>query len=314
MSFAKTGYPKPFIPKFGFGTIGSPEDVVEAVAYAIEVGYRHIDCAYIYGNEKGVGKGIKIGLERANIERSELFITSKLWNTFHNPNVVEKACQKSIDDLGVGYLDLYLVHNSIAQVELEGGDWRSVDKEGKAVLEEGVTILQTYKAMVALKEKGMIKHVGVSNFTVSHLLELKQAGLEVECNQIELHPFLPQDRVIDWCRENGIVCTAFSPLGTHSWDMRPKNAPNFFENQVLKEIAEKHSCSVVGVALAWAIQRREDGLCVIPKSYNPKHIKSNYEEALNVKLDKEDFEKIATLNIGFRIVDPYNIWKIPIFD
>ncbi|KAJ6230914.1 aldo/keto reductase [Anaeramoeba flamelloides] len=308
---SKTGYPKPWIPKFGLGTIDPPEKVIDAVAYAIEIGYRHIDCATIYGNEEAVGRGIKKGLEKANIERSELFITGKLWNTFHSPNLVEKTCKKTIEDLGVGYLDLYLMHYPLAFKE--GEDMWPVEN-GKAILQKGVTIQQTYEAMVELKKKGLVKHLGVSNFTVGQIIDLQQADFVVECNQIELHPFLPQDKVIDWCRENGIVCTAYSPLGTPAWNLRPKNAPNIFQNEIMTNIAEKHSCSIVDVAIAWAQQRREDGLCVIPKSTTPKHITSNFEADKKVKLDEEDFKNIAKLSCGFRLVDPYNLWKIPLFD
>lgn len=286
------------MPAFGLGTWKSkPGEVKNAVYTAIQAGYRHIDCADIYGNQAEVGEGIEKAIGEGLCQREDLWITSKLWNSDHRKDQVEKALKRMLGDLKLEYLDLFLVHWPLALkegVKMPEGpdDFLSIDE---------VPLKETWQAMAQCREKGLTRHIGVSNFNQNHLAQLMKEGPAPEMNQIELHPYLPQEDLVNYCKENDILVTAYSPLGSSDRpeQMKKDDEPLLYENDTVKEIAEKHGVSAFQILLAWALNR---GTAVIPKSVTPEHIKDNLK-ANEIALDKEDMKKISEMDQEYRFVD-----------
>lgn len=279
-------------PPFGLGTwLSKPGEVGEAVINAIRTGYRHIDCAYIYGNEKEIGKALKYAFENGIVKREELFITSKLWNSFHHPELVEPAIRKSLTDLQLDYLDLYLIHWPL--VFREGHDQaRSADD---LLSTDEVPLADTWKEMEEIKSKGLTRHIGVSNFSIKKLDELsKQSQIRPEVNQIEIHPFFTQEKIIRYCRENNIIVTAYSPLGSRHLI---KTNESITQQQIIIRLAEKYNCTPAQIILAWGMAR---GYAVIPKSVNADRINENFG-ALNIQLTDSEVKLISSMNRNQRI-------------
>ncbi|WP_339925006.1 aldo/keto reductase [uncultured Cyclobacterium sp.] len=295
------------MPILGLGTWkSSPGEVYQAVLWALEAGYRHIDCAAIYQNEKEVGDALKKAFEEGIVSREEVWVTSKLWNNAHEMDKVEGGLQKTLADLQLDYLDLYLIHWPISLKEEV-----MFPKTGDDFLDyQSVPLSDTWKGMEALKEKGLVKHIGVSNFNISKLKEiLKSCVVAPEMNQIELHPYLPQDGLVRFCKENSINITAYSPLGSAD---RPKarqkeDDPILMEHKVFKDIALKHGVSVAQVLIAWSLHR---DIAVIPKSSNKERIKANLE-AKDVELQQDDMKSIAAINSHHRYIDGTFFTEVP---
>ncbi|KAL0025391.1 hypothetical protein WJX79_003513 [Trebouxia sp. C0005] len=268
------------LPLVGFGTY--KVDNADSVRCAIAEGYRHIDCAAFYGNEETIGEGMADFINQGH--RSDLFITSKVWNDAHRPKLVRASCERSIKDLGCEYLDLLLMHWPEAW-EPESG------MPGKP--DHTVTIQQTWEAMEELVDSGLVRHLGVSNFSVKQVEELLEcARIKPVANQVELHPFLPQRKLVGVCARKGVHCIAFSPLG-HS-------DPGVINNDVLKEVAQELGRTSAQVCLKWNVQR---GVPVIPRSQNPKNIKANIDGIFDWVLPRAAKAKLDTLDSGIRKVN-----------
>jgi diketogulonate reductase-like aldo/keto reductase/3-dehydroquinate synthetase len=297
----------PIIPSVGFGTFNSFKDhdkVYEAVKFAIKEGYRLIDCAPLYGNEKQVGQAIRECIEEGVVNREDLFIMSKLWNTEHDPKDVEPACRNTLDALGIDYLDLYMMHWPVQMTKdsklvnsNDGGEFKfeivhSGDREKLA---------KTYCAMESLVYKGLTKNLGVSNFSTRQLGELlSDCHIKPIANEVEIHPLLQQPRLFHYCQERGIQVIGYSPLGKIGY--RQPGLPCLLEIPEIVSISEETGKSPSQVILAWAIQR---GGCVIPKSLTPHRIISNFQVQDNF-LSSQHMDTINSLDQGFRFVHvPY---------
>jgi len=286
------------LPILGLGTWKSqPGEVRKAVFWAIKSGYRHLDCASIYQNEKEVGQGIADAMAEGLVKRHELFVTSKLWNSSHRYEDVHPALEKTLTDLRLDYLDLYLVHWPISY---KPGVVFATQREEYYTYQD-VPLSQTWEAMQVQKQSGLAKHIGVSNFNQAKLKELlAMSGEHPEMNQIEMHPFLPQENLVSFCRQHQILLTAYSPLGSpDSRTERHQNDPKLLTNPIVEEIAQKHQVTCGQILLAWSIQR---GIAVIPKSVNPQRIQENLEAA-SLTLSKEDLGKLNHIGVTHRFVD-----------
>ncbi|KAG0031067.1 hypothetical protein BGZ81_001798 [Podila clonocystis] len=286
------------IPHVGLGTWQAKPDVVKhAVKVALQSGYRHIDCAWIYGNEKEVGEAIR----ESNIPREELFITTKLWNNSHRPEEVLPALETSLKNLGLDYVDLYLIHWPIAFKSGPAAVAR--DDEGKLLFED-VDFTETYKAMEGLIPTGKTKAIGVSNFSIKNLEKLlTSAKIVPAANQVELHPENPQWELLEFCKAKGIHLTAYSPLGS-------TDSP-LIKREEISKIAQKHNSNNANVLIAWAVQR---GTSVIPKSTTESRIISNFQD---IVLDEEDLKTLKAITEGkapHRYCDPKDFWGVDIFN
>ena len=298
------------MPILGLGTWKSaPNKVSAAVECAIlECNYRHIDCASIYKNEAEVGEAFDKIFTGKKISRDEIFVTSKLWNDAHDAENVEDACKKTLHDLRLDYLDLYLMHWGIATPNNLGNE--PLNKDG-VLITKNVPVRETWEAMEKLVANGLVKAVGVANFTGPMLVDLlTYAKIKPVMNQIELHPYNQQTKLIDFCNYQNIAVTAYSPLGSPGNTKARVGQPILLEDAKVIEIANKHKKSPAQVLIRWAIQRNT---VVIPKSVTPENIKNNFE-VFDFELSKDEMEILGGLDRGHRFVDPWKWWKVPYFN
>jgi alcohol dehydrogenase (NADP+) len=283
------------MPSLGLGTWRSkPNEVYEAVLHAIKVGYRHIDCAYVYKNENEIGNAVKDAISEGLVKREDLWITSKLWNDSHLPKDVLPAIKNSLKDLKLDYLDLYLVHWPIAIKK--GVDFPSEAKDFLSSIQAPISA--TWKEMEKLQQSGLSRHIGVSNFNSAKIEELKKDASQMPTvNQVEFHPYLPQTKLKEYCDKNNIYLTGYGPLGAaYRVANNEVDHPILLENGKLAGIAEKNSATVAQVVLAWAIEK---GIAVVPKSVNFKRIEENFL-AGELNLDAEDMQSISNIGGPFR--------------
>lgn len=263
------------IPEIGFGTWQIPDgkEVKNAVLYALESGYRHIDTAKIYENEKGVGEAI----EDSNIPRGDIFLTTKVWNKDRGYDSTLKAFEKSLELLNTDYLDLYLIHWPANAQQFD--NWKELNAE-------------TWRAMEDLYDQRKIKSIGVCNFLVHHLEALKEtARIDPMVNQIEYHPGYLQQEVVDYCKGNHILVEAWSPIGSG----------RILENEELKSIADHYKVSVAQLSIKFCLQ---NGILPLPKSVTPKNILSNLE-VNNFTISDDDMQRISSMDeAGFSGLNP----------
>ncbi|MEM8508612.1 MAG: aldo/keto reductase [Bacteroidota bacterium] len=287
------------MPALGLGTWKSDPGVVKkAIIKAIEIGYRHIDCAAIYGNETEIGEALEECLKKGMVKRADLWITSKLWNDAHKREDVQPALEKTLADLKLDYLDLYLMHWPVA---FKNGVSFPENSEGYLSLDEA-PLTETWLAMQELQKVGLVKHIGTSNFSIHKLQQLiALGGQKPEMNQVELHPYLQQQGLIDFCHQNNIHITAYSPLGSMDRPevFKKEGEPIPLQNATIAAIATDRGISPAQVLLAWPLHRK---ISVIPKSTNPKRLKENFE-ANTIALNDEEMDTIAKLDQHERIID-----------
>lgn len=277
------------IPLVGLGTWKSAKgEVGAAVASALRAGYRHIDCAAIYGNEHEVGDALSAVLAEGVVKRQDVFITSKLWNSEHEPSRVEAACRKSLADLKVDYLDLYLIH------------WPFTGNVGDSVQPP---LADTWAAMEQLVDKGLVRTIGVSNFSIKKLEALiSTARITPAVNQVEAHPYWRNEALRAWCAARGIHLTAYSPLGSPdsaAMLKRAEDAPTPLKDETVGAIAQQLAKSPAQVLIRWAVQR---GTSVLPKSVQPQRIAANLD-VFDWEIPAEAYDKLSALPYQARQVE-----------
>ncbi len=287
------------MPLLGLGTWkAAPGEVGAAVREAIRLGYRHLDCASVYANEPEVGAAIRGAIEAGEVRREELWITSKLWSNAHGHENVEPALRRTLADLGVEWLDLYLVH------------WPVPIRPGVAFPQsaddllppEAAPLADTWRGMEAVLELGLTRHIGVSNFSSRKLQRIQaEARLQPEVNQVERHPLLQQPQLLADCAAAGVHITAYSPLGSGDRPAALKGAdePVLLNNPLIGTIAAEHGCSPAQVLIAWQLAC---GVSTIPKSVSPERLRENLAAA-DLTLTPADMERIGGLDQHLRLVD-----------
>jgi alcohol dehydrogenase (NADP+) len=272
-------------------------EVKQAVKEALYAGYRHIDTAAVYGNESEIGEALSEVFAEGTILREDVRITSKLWNNAHRESHVIPALLDSLKKLKLDYLDLYLIHWPVAFKSEVGFPSTTSDYLS---LEE-VPIIETWRKMEEAKQNGMVRHIGVSNFSEEKLKDLlSKASIQPEMNQVELHPLLQQNDLLEFCNAHSIFLTAYSPLGSgdRSSEMKGNDEPNLMELQEINELAKKHNRTAAQILIAWHLQR---GTAVIPKSTSKEHIIANFKAA-DIALDSDDMAIIARLDKNYRFI------------
>ncbi len=284
-------------------------ETARIVRAAIDSGYRHFDSAADYGNELQTGQGLSDAIAAGDVNREDLWITSKLWNTYHRAEHVRPALEKSLSDLRVDYLDLYLIHFPISSkyVPIEKryppGWFFDPDAANPQVEADPVPIIETWRAMEQLVRDGLVREIGVCNFGTSLLRDLmSQAEIPPAMLQVEMHPYLTQEKLTRFCHESGIGVTAFSPLGAQSYfQLNMADASeSLLEHPTVKQIADSHGRTPAQVLLRWGVQR---GTAVVPKTSNVERLKENLA-IFDFALADDQMLAISALNRNRRFNDP----------
>lgn len=313
-------------PSVGLGTWKIPDAVLpDLIPAAIDLGYRHFDCACDYGNEKAVGEGLRRSLSAGACTRDDLWITSKLWNTYHHPDHVRAACERNLADLGLDELDLYLIHFpvTLAYVPFEEryppGWFFDPEAESPAMKPVRVPLAETWGAMEGLVEAGLVKRIGVCNFGTALIRDMQSyARIQPSVLQVEMHPYLTQQRLLRFCQEENIIVTAFSPFGASSYvplNMAGANESVLDDPEVIA-IAGDLGKTPGQIVLRWAIQR---GTVTIPKTQTVAHLRDNIE-LFGFDLGDTEMTRIDRLDRNRRFNDPAEFGEAafntfyPIFD
>ncbi len=286
------------MPLLGLGTWKAEAgEVYSALREAIRIGYRHIDCAALYGNEAEVGSAIRDSISGGEVTRDDLFIVSKLWSNAHGRRNVEPALRKTLGDLGLEYVVAYAIHWPIAL-------------QPSAVLPSSAAdllppseapIAATWAGMEAVMAAGLTRHIGVSNFSVKKLSELlSHCTIKPEVNQVELYPLLQQNELVAYCASQGIHVTAYSPLGSGDRPdfLKAPDAPVLLEDPVIRSIAQSHDRTPAQVLIAWHLQR---SISTIPKSVTPARLRENLAAA-DLVLTEPDMDRIAGLDRSYHLI------------
>ncbi|MDA3956315.1 aldo/keto reductase [Oceanispirochaeta sp.] len=297
------------IPAIGMGTFGSDrfsmQDIADAVLGAIKVGFRHIDCASVYGNEDLIGNSLKTAMD-GGIKREDLWVTSKVWNDKHDD--VIGSCKQSLKDLQLDYLDLYLVHWPFPNFHAPGCDVDSRSPDAKPYIHEN--FMKTWRQMEELVEMGLVKHIGTSNMTIPKLkLVLRDAKIQPACNEMELHPHFQQQEMFVFVRANNIVPIGFCPIGSPTRPDRDKSETDTvdIEDPAIKKIAARLGAHPAVVCLKWAVQR---GQIPIPFSVHRNEYLSNIKLTVENLLTDEEMEELSRIDKNCRLIKgQVFLWK-----
>lgn len=300
------------IPALGFGTYAAEGTaakgiIQKAVVTALEVGYRHLDCAWYYRNEDEIGAGLREFLaNNPNVKREDIFITTKVWPHLLEPEDVEWSLNNSLEKLGLEYVDCFLIHWPFAAEKTADRNVK-LNSDGKYIINKSLTDNRkpTWQAMEKLYRAGKTRSIGVSNFKIEHLDNLLQfATIKPVINQVEIHPFLPNVELLEYCWSHGILPAAYSPLGSQE-----NVSEKLLENEDLKSIAKKKGVSLAQLLISWGIKR---GYAVLPKSANSERVRSNFEL---VNLSEEEFQSVQKVakDRHTRLVNPtymfgFSVW------
>ncbi|ENN70660.1 1,5-anhydro-D-fructose reductase [Dendroctonus ponderosae] len=294
------------MPILGYGTWqATDKELADAVEAALEAGYRHIDTAHVYENEKVIGDILKKWFDAGKLKREDIFLVTKLPPGGMRPEGVRKYIRRSLDLLQLDYVDLYLVHTPFGFKDVEG-DLHPTTPEGNIDLDLTTDHLAIWKAMEEQVDKGLAKSIGLSNFNICQISRiLKNARIPPSSLQIELNAYFQQNELVDFCKKNNIVVTAYSPLGNPGlkklFDKLGKQIelPNILNNPTVERLAKKHNKSNAQILLRHLVQK---GISTIPKSTNPARLRQNLD-IFNFKLDEQDLVDMNGLDTGARLLD-----------
>ncbi len=291
------------IPVVGLGTFGSDavsgETVAEAVLEAARLGYRHFDCASVYGNEHLVGRSLA-AVVRSGVRREELWVTSKLWNDKHGEADVAPSCEQSLCDLQLDYLDLYLVHWPFPNYHPPGCDVTARAKDARPYLHE--SYMRTWRQLERLVERGLVRHIGTSNMTVAKLeLLLRDAAVRPVANEMELHPHFQQPELLRYVVDHGILPIGYSPIGSPGRPQRDRTPEDTVdtEDPVIVAIAQRLGVHPAVVCLKWGLQR---GHVVIPFSVKRSHLVANLRASVSDPLSDEEMKAIGGIDRNCRLI------------
>jgi alcohol dehydrogenase (NADP+) len=299
----RTVYTGSKIPAIGLGTFGSDkysgETIAQAVKGAVEVGYRHIDCAAVYGNEPMIGHALR-DMMTSGVKREELWVTSKLWNDMHDEANVIRACERSLKDLQADYVDLYLVHWPFPNHHAPGVGVNSRDPHAQPYIHENY--MKTWRQMEKLVEMGLVRHIGTSNMTIPKLkLLLRDANIKPAANEMVLHPHFQQPELFDFVRSHDIVPIGYSPIGSPSRPQRDRTDQDTvdIEDPVIVRIAERLNVHPAVVCIKWAVQR---GQIPIPFSVQRHQYLSTLRAVVADPLTEDDMRAIAGIDKNCRLI------------
>ena len=307
----RTLYTGANIPAVGLGTFGSDrftaDQIAEAVLGAIDIGYRHIDCASVYGNEKQIGVSLQSAMKKG-VKREDLWITSKLWNDKHDEKDVIPSCQQTLKDLQLEYLDLYLVHWPFPNHHDPGVDVDSRDPHAVPYIHEN--FMKTWRQMEKLVETGLVRHIGTSNMTVPKLkLLLRDAKIKPAANEMELHPHFQQPEFFRFCMDNKIAPIGFAPIGSPTRPDRDRTPEDTVDIQdpVIVKIAQRVNVHPAVICVKWAVQR---GQIPIPFSIYAREYWSNLKSAITAPLTDQEMQEIAAIDKNDRLIKgQVFLWK-----
>lgn len=300
---SRTLYTGARVPAVGLGTFGSDRftagEIAEAVLGAAAIGYRHFDCAAVYGNEREIGSSLQKIMSRG-IAREDLWITSKLWNNKHAEEDVIPACKQTLQDLQLEYLDLYLIHWPFPNHHAPGVDVNSRDQHAVPYIHENY--MKTWRQMEKLVEMGLVRHIGTSNMTIPKLkLLLRDAKIKPAANEMELHPHFQQPELFQFCIDQDLAPIAFAPIGSPGRPERDRTPGDTvdMEDPVIIEIAKRLNVHPAVICVKWAIQR---GQIPIPFSIRPQHYWANLKAAVTEPLTEEEMQQIAGIDKNNRLI------------